>query len=42
MEVICLQDAAFYTLVEEVVKRVKEKQNINQDKWISDAEAIPS
>ena len=40
MEVICLQDSAFYNLVEEVVKRLKEKQNIQADKWISDIEAM--
>lgn len=40
MEVICLQDAAFYTLVEEVVRRVKESQKIKEDKWISDVEAM--
>ena len=26
MEVICLEDKAFYTLIEEVVNRIKEKQ----------------
>ncbi|WKD85249.1 hypothetical protein KCTC32516_00589 [Polaribacter huanghezhanensis] len=35
MEVICLQEEAFYQLVEQVVDRLKEKQNITQDKWIS-------
>jgi hypothetical protein len=35
MEVICLQDDAFYQLIEEVVDRIKEKQQITQDKWIS-------
>jgi len=40
MEVICLQDEAFYALVEEVVQRIKEKQNIQEDKWISGVEAM--
>lgn len=35
MEVICIQDEAFYLLIEEVVDRIKEKQQITQDKWIS-------
>ena len=35
MEVICLQDEAFYALIETVVQRVQEKQNIISDKWIS-------
>jgi len=35
MEVICLQDEAFYTLVEQVVNRLKEKQSIKSDKWLT-------
>jgi len=40
MEVICLQDEAFYALIEQVVKRVKEKNGIKEDKWISTEEAM--
>ena len=40
MEVICLQDEAFYALIEKVVDRIKEKQNIKADKWISGDEAM--
>lgn len=40
MEVICLEDAAFYQLIENVVDRLKEKNNIQKDKWISDDEAM--
>ena len=40
MEVICLQDQAFYLLIEEVIERIKEKQNITGDKWISGEEAM--
>ncbi len=40
MEVICLQDEAFYKLVEEVVGRVKDKNGIKTDKWISGEEAM--
>ena len=40
MEVICLQDEAFYELIEKVVDRVKEKQNARGDKWISGEEAM--
>ena len=40
MEVICLQDEAFYQLIEDVVKRLKEKQNIIHDKWISPERAM--
>jgi hypothetical protein len=40
MEVICLQDEAFYKLIEEVVDRIKEKQNKTQDKWVSPERAM--
>jgi Helix-turn-helix domain len=40
MEVICLQDLAFYSLIETVVKRIKETENIQNDKWISPEEAM--
>jgi hypothetical protein len=40
MEVICLQDEAFYKLIEDVVERLKEKQNITRDKWISPERAM--
>jgi hypothetical protein len=40
MEVICLQDTAFYSLIEEVVLRIKEKQNIVSDRWISREECM--
>lgn len=40
MEVICLEDAAFYTLVENVVARLKGIHNQEKEKWISDEEAM--
>jgi hypothetical protein len=40
MEVICLQDEAFYALVEAVISRIKEKQGLREDKWISGEEAM--
>jgi len=40
MEVICLQDEAFYKLIEEVVDRIREKQNIAHDKWVSPERAM--
>ena len=40
MEVICLQDTAFYTLIDQVVERIKEKKGIKEDKWISPEEAM--
>ena len=34
MDVICLETEAFYALVEEVVARIREKDEIEEDKWI--------
>ena len=39
MEVICLQDQAFFALIEEVVQRLKTEGG-NPDKWISDDQAM--
>lgn len=40
MEVICLEDDAFYALIDRVMDRLKSKQNIKEDKWISGDEAM--
>jgi hypothetical protein len=40
MEVICLEDEAFYALVEQVFQRLKEKDKGAEDKWISAEEAM--
>lgn len=40
MEVICLQDKAFYLLIEQVVARLKEKNSKGKNNWISDVEAM--
>lgn len=40
MNVICLEDPAFYELIEHVVLRLKEKLAVESDKWISDEEAM--
>ena len=39
MEVICLEDGAFYAFVEQVFQRLKEKEKA-EDKWISAEEAM--
>jgi Helix-turn-helix domain len=40
MEVICINTEAFHLLVQEVVDKVKAKQNIQTDKWLSCEEAM--
>ena len=40
MDVICLENEAFYLLVEQVFQRLKEKEAAKDDKWISAEEAM--
>ena len=40
MEVICLETEAFYYLVEEVVKRLKDNESDKHDKWIQTEETM--
>lgn len=40
MEVICLEDAALYTLIEKVLVRLQEKQATTQVKWVNMDEAM--
>lgn len=40
MNVICLEEPAFFSLIETVVNRLKEKNSIQTDKWISSQEAM--
>lgn len=40
MEVICLEEKAFYVLVEQVVARLKTEHKEPVEKWINDEEAM--
>lgn len=40
MNVICLEDEAFYALVDKVLTRIKQENNVKEDKWISNEEAM--
>ncbi len=40
MEVICLEEPAFYELLERLYERLKEKQTVKSDQWISGEEAM--
>lgn len=40
MEVICLENEAFYSLIEKVIKHFDRKISEVDDKWISDVEAM--
>lgn len=40
MEVICLEDEAFYALLDKVLSRIKVKEGKKEDKWISTEEAM--
>jgi hypothetical protein len=35
MEVICLQEPAFYALLDKVMAHVREQNAIKEDKWVS-------
>jgi hypothetical protein len=40
MEVICLEDEAFFALLDRAVAYLKTSLNIKQDKWVSGEEAM--
>ena len=40
MNVICLQEEAFYKLVDEVVEHIKEKHGVTEHQWIRGEEAM--
>ena len=40
MQVICLQDDAFYALIDKVVERIQQQHSVREDKWISGTEAM--
>lgn len=40
MEVICLQEDAFYVMLDKVYDYLKEKNNHTQDKWILPEQAM--
>jgi hypothetical protein len=40
MEVICLEDSAFYELIEEVVERLGEKKGISHEPWVTPERAM--
>lgn len=40
MEIICLEEGAFFNLFERLVSHINQKQGIKQDKWISGEEAM--
>ena len=40
MQIICLEEAAFYALVEQVVNRLKENHGTENDKWVFDQQAM--
>jgi hypothetical protein len=39
VQVICLEEPAFYALIEKVVARIRENDK-KEDKWVSDEEAM--
>ena len=40
MNVVCLEEDAFYALIDEVVNRLSEKHNDKVDKWVDGSDAM--
>lgn len=40
MQVICLEDEAFYQLIKQVVERIKSESNQKEDEWVDGEEAM--
>ncbi len=40
MEVICLEDEAFYAMIDQVLLRIKAREKSKEDTWISGEEAM--
>lgn len=40
MEVICLEEPAFYELIEKVVNRLKKETGATHEKWVNDEQAM--
>jgi hypothetical protein len=40
MQVICLEEPAFYELIDTVIAYIKTKHEVKEDKWISGEEAM--
>lgn len=40
MQVICLEDAAFYSLLEKAVEHLRTLHNVKGDKWVDGEEAM--
>jgi hypothetical protein len=40
MEIICMEEEAFYALIEQVVQRVTARQDPPEDRWLSQKEAL--
>lgn len=40
MQVICLEETAFYSLIEEVVKKLQASLSQTEHKWLSDDQAM--
>ncbi|MCF0075242.1 helix-turn-helix domain-containing protein [Dyadobacter sp. CY261] len=40
MQVICLEEVAFYTLIDQVVERLNTQSSRKVEKWLSDEQAM--
>lgn len=40
MNIICLEEKAFFALIDTVITRIKDQNKISEDKWLSSIEAM--
>lgn len=40
MQVICMEEPAFFAVIDKVVEYIKEKHEVKEDKWVSPEEAM--
>jgi hypothetical protein len=40
MEIICIEEPAYFALMDRVIERIKVKDGLKEDKWISGEEAM--
>jgi hypothetical protein len=39
MQIICLEQKCFYELLDRVIRHIREKHNVTQDRWVTPQEA---
>jgi hypothetical protein len=40
MQIICVEEVAFFALIDQVIEQIKTKKSVDENKWISGLEAM--